>query len=65
MFVEMNSVEKTLYEEYKEELQNLLIGYNCDTKRIKKMIELIFTNVYINSDYAADEELLKYLKLYD
>lgn len=61
----MNSVEKTLYEEYKEELQNLLIGYNCDTKRIKKMIELIFINVYVDSEYPADEELLKYLKLYD
>lgn len=61
----MNSVEKTLYEEYKEELQNLLIGYNCDTKRIKKMIELIFINVYVNSEYPTDEELLKYLKLYD
>lgn len=61
----MNSVEKTLYEEYKEELQDLLIGYMCDPKRIKKMIELIFIDLYIESDYKSDEEFLKYLKLYD
>lgn len=60
----MNSIENKILNIYKEELQNLEIGYSFNIKIINELIELIFMDIYVNSEYPSDEELLKYLKLY-
>lgn len=60
----MNSIENKILSIYKEELQNLEIGYSFNIKTINELIELIFMDIYVNSEYPSDKELLKYLKLY-
>lgn len=60
----MNSIENKILSTYKEELQNLEMGYNVNKQTINELIELIYMDIYVNSEYPSDDELLKYLKLY-
>lgn len=60
----MNSIEDKLYSKYKEELQNLQLGYSFDSKNIREMLELVYMDLYVDSIYVSDEDLLKYLKRY-
>lgn len=60
----MNSIENKILSTYKEELQNLEIGYQVNKKTINELIELVCLDLYVHSDYPTDDELLKYLKFY-
>lgn len=64
IFVEMNSIATKLYDKYKEELQNLQLGYPFDSKNVREMLDLIYMDLYLESGYATDVEFLKYLKRY-
>lgn len=60
----MNNVENKLYEIYKEELQNIKIGYPLDSKRIREMYELVMLDNYLHTDYPSESEMIKYLQYY-
>lgn len=54
-----------MYIDYIEELNNLEIGYEFNSKTLKDLLELIFKDIFVSSDYVTSDELLKYLKKYD
>lgn len=60
----MNSIDTKLIEKYKEELQDLQLGYSFNRKNINYMLELVFLSLFVDSEYATDEEIYKYLKHY-
>ena len=60
----MNSIDTKLIEKYKEELQDLQLGYSFNRKNINYMLELVYLSMFVDSEYATDEEIFKYLKLY-
>lgn len=61
----MKNIKDILYSSYKEELNNLNLGYEFDTKNINKMLELIQTIFFLESGNPTDVELLKLLKHYE
>lgn len=61
----MNSLKNKIYIDYIEELNNLEIGYEFNSKTLKDLLELIFKDIFVSSDYVTSDELLKYLKKYD
>ena len=60
----MNSIDTKLIEKYKEELQDLQLGYTFNRKNINYMLELVYLSMFVDSEYATDEEIFKYLKRY-
>ena len=58
----MNSIDTKLIEKYKEELQDLQLGYSFNRKNINYMLELVYLSMFVDSEYATDEEIFKYLK---
>lgn len=58
------TIDTKLFERYTEELQNLQLGYSFNRKNINYMLELVYLSIFVGSEYATDEELLKYLKRY-
>lgn len=61
----MKNIIDLLYNSYKEELNNLNLGYNFNAKNIDKMFELIQTIYFLELGEPTDEELLKLLKHYE
>ena len=62
----MNSIDTKLIEKYKEELQDLQLGYSFNRKNINYMLELVYLSMFVDSEYATDEEIFKYSsKWYD
>ena len=60
----MNSIDTKLIEKYKEELQDLQLGYSFNRKNINYMLELVYLSMFVDSEYATDKEIFKYLKRY-
>ena len=51
----MNSIDTKLIEKYKEELQDLQLGYSFNRKNINYMLELVYLSMFVDSEYATDE----------
>lgn len=61
----MEEIKDILYSSYKEELNNLSLGYSFNSKNLNKMLELIQTIFYLELGEPSGEDLIKLLKHYE
>lgn len=61
----MKEIKDILYSSYKEELNNLSLGYTYDSKNLNKMLELIQTIFFLELGEPSGEDVLKLLKHYE
>ena len=63
--INMEKIKNILYSSYKEELNNLSLGYNYNSRNLDKMLELIQTIFFLELGEPSGEDLLKLLKHYE